>query len=294
MSIVKRITLTQPFQLEAASPSDMASLAQQIGQTFIIAYRECTTRLENSLQQEGLVCEVLRQEPKPEYESYAALYRCMLNHWRAWKQAAQTERPTLIVEADFVPVIGFGQRPLPFATHYPDNGIAWLYTCAAQLYSVTAEGYAEGFSTALVAYVVTPQAAQYLCELATFITQTYGTGYYNFDSDIDGFLRSKGLKNYLAFQNYGEHGGKANPEHRRHGFTGTHRADVLCDRLAFLPMYASDTRFPWMTIGWVRLQARLKGVGRLICGKFLRLNVLKHSHVPLRLIRFAVGRQWKF
>ena len=54
-------------------------------------------------------------------------------------------------------------------TFYPQQqnvGIAWLYTCASQIYSVTGEGYAEEFSTSMVAYIVTVESAKYLIELA--------------------------------------------------------------------------------------------------------------------------------
>lgn len=265
------------------------SLADAIGQTFILSYRESTELLETTLRQEGLPCQVLRQIDRPEYRAYASIYRCMLNHQTAWRLAAQSTQPTLIVEADFVPVVGFGQLPLPFNMAQLNVGIAWLYTCAPQLYSVTSEGFGEGFSTGLVAYVVTPAAAQTLVDLVAEITETHGTGYYNFDSDIDSFLRIRNFKNYIGFRNYGEHGGRPNPEHRRHQMSGIHRADVLYCKLSFTPIYAEGAKsFPlWMA----RVQARSKGIARLLLGKFLRIKVLKESSVPLRLLSFAIRRQ---
>ncbi|XPM56276.1 MAG: LPS biosynthesis glycosyltransferase [Leptolyngbya sp. IPPAS B-1204] len=266
-------------------------LATAIGQTFILAYRESTHVLEQTLTEAGLSCGVLRQADRPEYQDYASIYRCLLNHQQAWMQAAHAQQPTLIVEADFVPVIGFGELPLPFNLSQPDVGICWLYTCAPQLYSVTQEGFGEGYSTGLVAYIVTPKAAQLLCQFVTEITQAHGTGYYNFDSYIDCYLRQHQLKNYIAFRNYGEHGGKPNPEHRRNGMSGIHRADVLYGELAFLPPYAQASKHPLLCLLLVRLRARLKGIGRLLLGKFLRLQVLRRSTVPWRLLGFALRRQ---
>lgn len=266
------------------------SLVEAIGQTFILAYRESTEQLEFALQQEGLQCEVLRQVDRPQYRTYASIYRCMLNHQTAWQQAAQSPASTLIVEADFVPVVGFGQLPLPFNQAQPDVGLSWLYTCAPQLYSVTDEGFGEGFSTGLVAYVVTPAAAQALLGLVAEITEKHGTGYYNFDSDIDKFLRDRGFKNYIGFRNYGEHGGKPNPEHRRNRMSGIHRADVLYGKLAFSPAYTEVAK-PMLYFWFARIQARSKGAGRLLLGKFLRIKVIRESSVPLRLIGFAIWRQ---
>jgi hypothetical protein len=216
----------------------------------------------------------------------------MLNHQQAWLRAATSTQPTLIVEADFMPVVNMGQLPLPFKLGQADAGISWLYTCAPQLYSVSSAGFGEGFSTGLVAYIVTPQAAAALCDLVTEITQTHGTGYYNFDSDIDSFLRARQLKNYIPFRNYGEHGGSPNPEHRRNGMSGIHHADVLYGKLAFLPAYAGSSAKPQIDFLLTRVHARCKGIARLLLGRFLRFKVLKNSSTPLRLLKFAVSRHF--
>jgi hypothetical protein len=277
---------TQANQTQLSRPS----LTNTIGQTYILAYKELTQPLENALSQSGLPAEVLRQTDRPEYQPYAAIYRCMLNHHQAWQRAAQSNRPSLIVEADFVPVMGLGQLPLPFQPDQPNVGMAWLYTCASQLYSVTSTGFGEGFSTGLVAYVLTPQAALALCDFVDQITQAHGTGYFTFDSEIDCFLRVRGFKNYIGFRNYGEHGGKPNPEHRRHQMSGIHRADVLYGKLAFMPAYAASEPWPQLAFWFARGQARCKGLGRLLLGKFLRRKVVQNSSTPLRLLRFALRR----
>ncbi|MBD3883755.1 LPS biosynthesis glycosyltransferase [Phormidium tenue FACHB-886] len=264
------------------------SLVDQIDRVLIVAYREATERLEAAFIEAGFVCEVLRQVDQPEYQDCAAIYRCLLNHHCAWQRAAAASKPTLIVEADFVPVVGLGKLPLPFAVEEPSVGMAWLYTCAAQLFSVSQAEFAEGFSTGLVAYVLTPEGAKGLLPFVEHITQAQGTGYYNFDSEIDQFLRQQGFRNYIPFRNYGEHGGKANPEHQHNGMSGIHRADVLFDRLAFLPAYALNSRWQFWT---ARLQARAKGLGRLLLGKYLRPKVALSSSVPDRLLRFTILRQ---
>ncbi len=275
---------------DPAAQSASIPLIEAVGQTFILAYRENTAQLENALAQTVLACQVLRQVDQPEYQDYAASYRCLLNHHQAWLRAAQSSQPTLIVEADFVPVVGLGQLPLPFRLDQPDVGMAWLYTCAPQLYSVTKDGFGEGYSTGLVAYIVTPAAAAALCQLVGEIVEA-GTGYTTFDSEIDKFLRRQGLKNYIAFRNYGEHGGIPNPEHRRNGLSGIHRADVLWGQLAFLPAYATVTGRPQIALLKARLQARTRGLGRLLVGKFLRVKVARQAKRPLLLLQFALLRQ---
>lgn len=268
-------------------------LVSSIGKVFIIAYKESTQPLEEAFAREGLECEVLRQTHRPEFQEFSPSYLCLLNHCRAWQYASRASQPTLIVEADFVPVLGFGQLPLPCSVQEANLGIAWLYVCAPQIYSISQDGYAEGFSTSMVAYLVSPQSARCLIDLVKEIQQKYGATHYSaWDSGVDQFLRDRHFKNYIPFRNYGEHGGRPNPEHRQHGLSPAHRADVLYGRLAFMPMYATEnSKNPSLNYFWARLHARLKGMARLITGKFLRLKVLHHSTVPVRLLSFSIRRQ---
>lgn len=266
-------------------------LGDRIGKVLIIAYKEPTDLLEKTLREEGLTPEVVRQAENPAMQDFSPSYRCLLNHRSAWEKALIEPQPTLIVEADFVPVRGFGQLPLPFPGDRTDLGIAWLYTCAPQIYSVSQEGYADGFSTAMVAYIITNQSAEYLIQLVDRITDEIGPKNYSaWDSGIDAFLRQHKFKNYLPFRNYGEHGGRPNPEHRQNQLSSSHRADVLYGKLAFLPMYASENQEGSLTLLGVRLKARLKGIGRLVTGRYIRLPVLKQSSVPGRLLSFAIRR----
>lgn len=283
--------------------SEVTQLNQAVGATYIIAYKENTQRLEAVLNAEGLMCEVLRQVWKPGYETYARIYLAMLNHWSAWERIAQSDQITLVVEADFVPVQGIGRLPLPFDPTHTDVGMAWLYACAPQIYTVSPQGHAEGFSTSMVAYLITPAAAQALVEMGQAIAQSDQAGtYINWDSGIEEFLRKKGFRNFVPFRNYGEHGGRPNPEHRQHGLSRMHRADVLYGRLAFVPYYAFDgdnapplmesaTLSHHIRYGLARLYARAKGLGRLLLGKFVRWQICRESSVPGRLLGFAFGRQ---
>lgn len=257
-------------------------------QVLILAYKEDTTRLEQYLTTSGMGCTVLRQVHQPHQVDYARIYLGFLNHQEAWKRVVEMGKAAVVVEADFVPVRDFAQLPLPFDPLAADTGVSWLYNCAAQIYNVSPLGHAQGFSSAAVAYIVTPQAAQHLLNFGEQVRRDRGEGfYYNWDSEVDSVLLAQGLRNYIPLRNYGEHGSASpNPEHRRQGFSRTHRADVLAGPLAFTPDYVP-------TEGWwsTRLYARTKGLGRLMLGRFVRMQVLFTNTTPWRLTRFALGRQ---
>ena len=278
--------------METFPPS--SRLAECIGKTFVLAYQEDAQSLTDSLMQAGCDCEVLRQVHQPEHKTYSRSFLCLMNHREAWRRAIDEDKPTLIVEADFVPVNNFSQLPIPYELADKNLGIAWLYTCAPQIYSVSANGYAEGYSTSLVAYIITPQSAQHLLDHAAKIEATKGPiAYSPWDSDIDYFLRDRGFRNYVPFRNYGEHGGLPNLEHHQNKLSKTHRADILYGKLAFTPLYASSNgkrdRFKLLT---VRCHARLKGIARLLLGKYLRGPVLVSSAHPIRLLKFALSRHF--
>lgn len=275
-----------------ANQNTKKTLLDCINKVLIIAHKESTTQLETFLQNEGFQVQMLRQQTKLEYQNFSRSYLCLLNHRDAWGIASQANQPTIIIEADFVPVMGFGQLPLPFNIAETNIGISWLYTCAPQVYYVSSDGYAEGFSVSTVAYIVTPQSAKYLIELADEVTEKIGTNQYSsWDSNIDSFLRQKQLKNYIPWRNYGEHGGLPNLEHQQNNLSKTHRADVLYHQLAFLPMYATDKNNSQVEFFQVRLQARLKGIARLFLGRFLRIKVIQGSKTPIKLLSFAIFRQ---
>lgn len=268
-------------------------LVKNISKVLIIACKEPTEQLEEVFTREGFNCQVLRQESKPEYQNYSRSYLCLMNHHRAWEIAQKETQPTMIIEADFVPVVGIGKLSLPFNPNQSNVGVSWLYTCATQIYSISNEGYAEGFSVSTVAYIVTPQAASSLMGLSKEITLKYGaTKYSSWDSLIDRYLRDRNFQNYIPWRNYGEHGGAPNPEHKQNKLSKTHHADVLYGKLAFMPLYAVNEKSARATVFLVRLQARLKGIARLLSGRFLRPKIIKSSKAPARLIGFALFRQF--
>ena len=280
----------------AKSEQGTYKLIDCIAQTFIIAYKEDTERLTAALTTAGCDCTVLRQVHQPGYETYSPSFLCLLNHRSAWELALRSDKPTLVVEADFVPVKNFAQLPPPFNPDDPELGIAWLYTCAAQIYNVqsTAKGtYAQGYSTSMVAYVVTAQSARLLIELAARVEKEPGPRAYSpWDSGIEYFLRDQGFHNYVPFRNYGEHGGRPNPEHQQNKLSKAHRADVLYGPLAFAPLYACShekaNRWQWLK---GRAYGRVKGLGRLLFLKYIRAEVVKKSSQGWRLVKYAIARQ---
>jgi hypothetical protein len=255
---------------------------------FILAHREDTTRLAASLEAEGFDCTVQRQVHQPDQADFARSYLCFLNHVAAWRWVLEQQQPAVIIEADFVPVQHMGQLPLPFNPQQADVGMAWLYTCAAQVYNVSAAGHAQGYSSSMVAYLITPAAVPTLLSFFERISQSPGPqSYYPWDSDLDKTLLAAGFRNYVPFRNYGEHGSDSpNPEHEANQLGRTHRADVLYGPLAFAPDYAASEGF-WRT----RLGGRIKGLGRLGLGRYARPQVLRDSEMPLKILGFALRRQ---
>ncbi|MEM8602677.1 MAG: LPS biosynthesis glycosyltransferase [Cyanobacteria bacterium P01_H01_bin.121] len=271
-------------------PPQTQPLVEVTQHIYIIAYKEQTDQLESYLFREGLSVKLLRQSPNPEQADFSPSYLCLLNHKRAWQDIVDTQQIGLVVEADFIPVQGFGQLPLSFPIKDPRVGIAWLYTCAPQIYSVSDAGFAEGYSTSMVAYILTPKAAQALIELSEQVRANIGPcNYSTWDSSIDSFLRERSFKNYVPFRNYGEHGGIPNLEHKQFGLSKVHRADVLYGSLAFTPIYAQGKQQNWGLLS-DRLQARIKGIGRLVLGKYLRPAICLESSYSLRLLKWAIGR----
>jgi hypothetical protein len=238
---------------------------------------------------------------QPGYETYSPSFLCLLNHRSAWELALRSQKPTLIVEADFVPVANFAELPPPFDPADDELGIAWLYTCAAQVYNVSAQAsggvaYGQGYSTSMVAYVITAKSARQLIELAADIERSPGpTAYSPWDSGIEYYLRDRGARNYVPFRNYGEHGGLPNPEHKQNRLSRAHRADVLYGKLAFAPLYAQIpgsagqkvNRWQWLK---GRAYGRVKGLGRLLMMKYLRAEVIRKSSQGGQLVQWAIAR----
>jgi hypothetical protein len=280
-----QIDVTREPEIKGTIP-----LCDAIGECFIIAHNEDTLQLEGVMRSEGLPFKILRQVDLPCYQNYASIYRCMLNHQNAWEKAALLEKPTLIVEADFVPVNAFSRYPCPFEQENENFGIAWLYTTAPELYEVHKKRYAVGYSSSLVAYVLSKKAAHCLCEYADQVTQNYGTVYSNFDRYIGSYLNKLNYVNYIPYRNYGEHGGTPNPEHRKNGQKSVHHADILFGKLAFYPLYAGSSRYRCVKFIIGRIYGRTKGIGRLLAGLYLPYTKLRDVNSVLRMLMFAAGR----
>lgn len=304
-SLLPSLLSSLPHSLLPPPPPSLESspsLRHAITQTLVIACTESTQLLEDTLVREGLTPSVLRQQPDPQNRHHARSALVLLNHCQAWQKASEHDGLTLVVEADFVPVQGMGALPMPFNPDRCTLGMAWLYTCAAQIYSVSDAGHANGFSASTVAYVISRQSAIALLSIVDSLGQiSEPTLYTAWDCELDRCLRQQGFENFIPFRNYGEHGGRPNPEHKRHGLSAAHRADVLYGPLSFTPIYARPTP-PAHTAAsergksdrvcylWTRFYARIKGLGRLLLGRFLHSKIMRESSVPLWLIHFAIRR----
>jgi hypothetical protein len=236
----------------------------------IIAHDEDTSPLRDALEGEGLSVEEVRGPYTAEQLTYSAARRCLVNHANAWRIAVNRDRPTIIVEADFVPVKGFADLPAPVPLDRSDTSMAYLYACGPQVWDL-----------------VTPGVARLLLQFYEEQGNTDSTGAYSmWDTSIGYWLKDRGVESYIPYRHYGEHGGTWNPEHGAAGMRRAHRADALHGQLAFMPFYANGSMVRyWKTRMW----ARAWGVLRLLTGRFLAWHDLARSE-PLPMARFAVGR----
>jgi hypothetical protein len=253
----------------------------------IVAHNEDTTRLRTVLFAEGLSVDEVRGPYAPEHLNFSAIMRCLVNHANAWRIAAQRSRPTIVVEADFVPVKGFGDLPAPVPAERLGNSLGYLYSCGPQIWDLAGLNVARGHGGAAVALLIPPKVALLLLQFFDEELKNNALGEYSpFDTKLGYWLNERGVESYIPYRHYGEHGGIGNPEHALAGLGRPHQADALQARLAFLPMYAKGSlvRF-WIT----RIRARLWGVLRLFSGRFLHWRDFKRSH-QLQMLRFALGR----
>jgi hypothetical protein len=253
----------------------------------IVAYKEDTASLRKALLAEGFCVDEVRGPYTSEQLKFCGIMRCLVNHANAWRIAAERGRPTIIVEADFVPVKSFGDLPAPVPAGKLDNSLAYLYSVGPQIWDLAGINVARGHGGGTVALLIPPRVALMLLQFFDEELKANPLGKYSpFDTKIGYWLMNKGVESYIPYRHYGEHGGIGNPEHAAAGLGRPHQADALQGRLAFLPMYAkgSALRF-WKS----RIRARLWGVLRLLCGRFLAWHDFKRSD-RLPMIRFAVGR----
>jgi hypothetical protein len=253
----------------------------------IIAHHEDTTLLRTTFESEGLAVEEVRGPYASEHAYFSAIMRCMVNHANAWRIAATRDRPTVIVEADFVPVRGFGGLQAPLPENGVERFLCYLYAVGPQVWELVRPDLARGHGGGMVALLMPPAVATLLLE---FYEEELGANprgeYSPFDSKVGYWLMKHGVESYIPYRHYGEHGGIGNPEHAAAGLGRAHRADALQGKLAFLPDYSAGSHVKFWTS---RMRARVWGVLRLLSGRYLAWRDFKQSS-KLQMLRYGVGR----
>lgn len=244
-----------------------------VGTIFIIAYKENTDLLVGALKKEGFSnIEVIRPHYSEEEMSYARTSRCLLNHRNAWKKCAATSDLSIVMEADFVPVVGFARLPLPFDLSKKGQAWGWLYSSGQRLYEIDEYGFIRGHSAVPVATILDAHAASVLIEFVDWEFSRHSPQEYTlWDTYIRVFAQNRGIQCFLPLHSYGEHGGIPNPEHIQKGVTSIHNADSLWNKLHFLPSYAQGSKFKYM---YYRVIAKLKSLLRLVSGRTIERPVL--------------------
>ena len=258
-------TLRRRLAFEGHNPS----LGEAVGQSYVLAYTENVDALVAALEKEKLNPTVLRAAYSEEEKTYSRTVRTFMSHLSAWQRAAQHEGFTLICEADFVPCRGLGSFP----TFWPaDEPLAWgyMYQGSPRLIALVGpERYLRGHCAPLVAYVVSPEVAKRLCDC--FEAGMQGRDpreFFPFDGGLQWAAMGRGCKAFISPTHYGEHGGKANPEHGAQGVrrAGEHRADTLAGPLYFLPQYCEGSRWRYW---YTRVRERLLAFARLATGRWI-------------------------
>jgi hypothetical protein len=272
---------------ESALHTHVPALRDISSGVIIVAHQEDTMPLRRALQEEGLPVEEVRGPYTPDQTRYSAIMRCFVNHANAWRIAAARERPTIVVEADFVPVRGFGQLPAPVVPGQGENWLGYLYACGPQVWDLARPDLARGHAGGMVALLIPPKVAAMLLQFFEEEIASNPLGQYSpFDSKVGFWLNARGIESYLTYRHYGEHGGIANAEHARAGLGRPHQADVLQGDLAFLPMYASGSHLKFWSR---RTRARAWGLLRLLAGRYIAWHDMKRSR-KTQLARYVVGR----
>jgi hypothetical protein len=267
----------------------MTALAQVVGRSIILAWREDVGQLSDALTEEGLHPEVQRASYTDEQLTFARATRLFLNHRDAWIRAAESNDYTLICESDFVPCVGLGS----LRTFWPlENQLAWGYLYQGSPRILAAVGdrpYLRGHNATAVAYVINAAVAQILlrfydCEMAQYDPHDY----FAWDAHLQWFAMGRGAEAYIPLRHYGEHGGFPNPEHAKFGATGVvvHRADNLAAPLKFLPQYACGSRVRYFI---VRTIAHLLGWARLLAGRWIIPTNVYDLSSTSRLKLYGIG-----
>ena len=110
----------------------------------IVAHDEDTVPLRMALEAEGFSVDEVRGPYTDEQLAFSSSMRCLVNHANAWRIAVSRNRPTIIVEADFVPVRGIGDLPRPVPPDRCRNSLAYLYSVGPQVWDLAMPGVARG------------------------------------------------------------------------------------------------------------------------------------------------------
>ena len=85
--------------------------------------------------------------------------RCLLNHSNCWRKIADSAKPGLVIEADFVPCRRFDPLAIPFDPSLDVPVLAYLYAIGPVIYHYDGRGGFFGHAAGGVAYFLTPVAA---------------------------------------------------------------------------------------------------------------------------------------
>ena len=266
-------------------------LTDAVKKIYIVAHNENINNLISSLNSEGFKIEVVKTNYSEKEKKYSRASRCLLNHTNAWKKTIESDELSIIVEADFVPVIGFGNLPLPFDISNKDKSFGYLYIGSARLFWFEEGNYPVGNSSTTVAYVLGPDAAKKFIEFSNKeFKRNNPEDYFAWDTYLTGILSDNGYGIYIPFRCYGEHGGIVNPEHKLNNINGPHQADVLWGKLHFLPFYAEGNYSKFI---FYRFRAKIKAVIKLLINRYVTINMLKNNKSNinrLKMIYFSIIR----
>jgi len=283
----------QVMRVERLQKDKIPTLKEIIRKVYVVRYGEDTSALQAALTNAGFAFDIVTKNYTETEFSYASICRGLLTHAEAWRRIASGSEPALVVEADFVPCVGFERFSLPHPD--PSSVWCWLYTGTSVAYELVDGRYMRGHAASPVATVIYPRLASLLLR---FVDEQFSTKnpteYIPWDSYVDYWVRAHSdIETYLAFRSFGEHGGRPDPIHAQNRLHRTHRADCLVASLAFMPPYAEGSQFKLLT---TRLIAKLKAFAKVLLlrridrGAFRGLT--KQPPQLWQFLRYEFSRLW--
>jgi hypothetical protein len=269
------------------------SLIEFTDQVFVVAHKEDTSRLERALIDSRFQVKVQRGPYTNQQTGWSSAMKCFANHANVWREIShEPDSWAIVVEADFVPVRNFGSRiaPLPYAQD-ASVGFAWLYSAGSTLYGFCKYHFPHGHGNTTVAYMLSGRVASLLLEFFDReVSKNTDGRYVGWETYLGIFLRrEKGVLNYIATYQMGEHGGVPQLEHERNGVRSWHQADALLAGLEFLPTYARGSLAGYSAY---RLRAIVRGWLRLFTGRFFDPRHINHdtSRGRFYMMVYSLGR----